>query len=70
MKFDEMPDEALLRFSDVSAICRRKRTKTYLDVKQGIFPAPVRIGRRSIAWRCGDIRAWLKSLGNQSASEE
>lgn len=28
-------------------------------VRAGSFPAPVRIGPRRIAWRRGDVEAWL-----------
>lgn len=31
-------------------------------VKDGSFPAPVKLSERITAWRAEDIRAWMKSL--------
>ena len=31
-------------------------------VKRGRFPAPVRLGYRTIAWRSCDVDAWFSSL--------
>jgi len=33
-------------------------------VKDGTFPAPVRISERVSAWRVEDIRAWMQSFSN------
>lgn len=30
--------------------------------KEGKFPQPVKIGKREIAWRRGDLMEWIKSL--------
>ena len=39
-----------------------KRTAVYDRVKRGIFPAPIDLGGRLIAWRSEDIDAWIDSL--------
>jgi len=31
-------------------------------VKAGVYPAPVKIGSRAVAWRAMDIEEWLNSL--------
>ena len=41
-----------------TALCR---SSLYAEIKQGRFPAPVRIGLRSVAWRSEDIDAWKKA---------
>ena len=66
VKFDDLPDDALISRPVVSAITCRQRTKLHCDVKRGIFPAPLKIGRNS-RWRVGDIRAYLQRLGQQAA---
>jgi len=30
-------------------------------VRDGSFPAPLRLGKRITAWRVGDVRAWLSA---------
>lgn len=34
----------------------------FAGVKAGIYPAPLRIGPRAVAWRARDIRAFVESL--------
>ncbi len=41
-----------------------KRSTIYLWIKQGKFPAPVRLGTRFSAWRVEDIREWIESRTN------
>ena len=33
----------------------------YLYVSKGKFPAPVRLGERSVGWRLSDVQGWLDS---------
>lgn len=33
----------------------------YDQVKAGTFPAPVRLGKKAVAWRRADVDAWLAS---------
>lgn len=30
-------------------------------VREGLFPKPYRIGRKAVAWKVGEIRAWMKT---------
>ena len=42
-------------------ITGKSRSSIYRDIKAGLFPAPVLIGQRSVAWRSSDIEVWLSS---------
>lgn len=44
-----------------SGITGKSRSSIYRDIKAGLFPAPVQIGQRAVAWRSSDIEAWLSS---------
>jgi predicted DNA-binding transcriptional regulator AlpA len=68
IKFEDLPDEALLRLrqmlslhlvpysaSTVWRLCRRKN-----------FPPPIRVSPGVTAWKVGDIRAYLGNLGKRS----
>lgn len=33
-------------------------------VKDGTFPAPVKLSERVTAWRVEDVRAWMQSFSN------
>ncbi|MFW5804358.1 MAG: helix-turn-helix transcriptional regulator [bacterium] len=54
-------NERLVRLSEFLPklpICR----STFLNgVKKGVYPAPVKIGERAVAWRLGDIKNLLKN---------
>jgi prophage regulatory protein len=38
-----------------------RKTTIYDLIKRGLFPAPIRLGLRSVGWRQGDIEGWLAS---------
>jgi prophage regulatory protein len=53
--------ETLLTFSEVVArIGNASRASLWRWIRDGIFPAPVKIGLRRIAWRESEITSWLK----------
>lgn len=52
----------LMRLPDVmreTALCR---SSIYAAISEGRFPAPVRIGKRAVAWRQEEIDAWKAKL--------
>lgn len=36
------------------------RSTIYAMIGDGLFPAPVRIGKRAVAWREEDLEIWAK----------
>lgn len=61
------PTDRLMRLPEVVEIVRRSRTSIYYDVKAGLFPEPLRIGARAIAWRERDIQKWIETRENGGA---
>lgn len=66
--FDELPDSALLRESQL--VPKRKGMPALLPisaptlwrmVKAGDFPAPIKLTGRITAWRAGEVRNWLNT---------
>lgn len=53
------PNDPLLRIAEVRALTRRSTSRIYADMNAGIFPRPIRIGMRAVAWRQSDLTAWL-----------
>lgn len=54
---------------DIPALIPIGRTSWYAGIKNGIYPAPVRLGgpnSRSVAWRVEDIRELLDALGEMA----
>ena len=57
-----------LRLPAVIALVGKSRTAIYRDIQSGIFPAPIRIGARSVAWDSTAIEAWQQGRINASIS--
>lgn len=51
--------EELLSGARVVRLTGRSRAALYRDVAAGVFPAPIKTGRRSVAWRASDLRQWI-----------
>jgi len=53
--------EKLIRLPEVLRLTGAKQSWTYLLIKKGDFPAPVRLGARAVAWRESEVLAWIAS---------
>jgi len=53
------PNERILRIRDVLYRTGLSRSVFYLHVKDGTFPAPIKIGKRSVGWAEGQVQAWI-----------
>ena len=56
------PAESLLRLPQVEAVVGLKKSKIYSLLQAGQFPAPVRLGPRSVRWKGSAVRAWIDGL--------
>jgi predicted DNA-binding transcriptional regulator AlpA len=55
--------QRLLRLAEVSAMVGLRRSAIYKYVAEGRFPAPMKVGERSVRWRLADVMAWRASVG-------
>ena len=53
--------ERLLRRQEVEQLVRLRKTALYDWIARGLFPRPVLVGNRSVAWRASDIDKWISS---------
>lgn len=53
--------DGYLRLEDVLIVYPVSRSAWYEGIKQGIYPAPVPLGRRSVGWSRAVIRALVES---------
>ena len=56
------PFMGLLRLPKVLEIIPVSRSSWWAGIKQGRYPAPVRLSARAVAWESEDIKALLDSL--------
>ena len=61
MTIAEVPADHLIRSARLAPSLGIGRTTLWRWVKEGVFPAPVRLSGRVTAWRVGDVREWLQS---------
>ncbi len=52
--------DPFLRLEQVLAVFPISSSSWYQGVKDGIYPAPVKIGPRASAWRTSDIKALME----------
>jgi predicted DNA-binding transcriptional regulator AlpA len=65
--FDKLPDSALVRLPIVQKVLPYSRTTIWRWVKNGTLPAPLKMpGSHCVAWRVGDIRRVLASIGQRA----
>jgi prophage regulatory protein len=55
--------QRLLRLAEVSTMIGLKRSSIYRYVADGQFPAPIKVGERSVRWKLADVLAWRASIG-------
>jgi prophage regulatory protein len=57
-----MPDRPHLeRLPAVLARTGKSRSQLYADIKAGLFPHPLKIGGRAVAWLSSEIDAWCEA---------
>jgi len=59
-----LPSEGFVRLPTVLAVLPISRSSLYDGIKQGKYPAPVKLSTRTSAWKVEDIRLLIKTLGH------
>ena len=59
---DQTTPRRLIRFPEVMERTSKSRASIYVDIDRGIFPTPVKLGPRSVAFFEDEIDAWLANL--------
>ena len=56
-----MAETILLRMYQVENATGLKKSALYQRIKDGSFPAAVRLGPKSVAWKSNEIQEWIES---------
>ncbi len=62
---NHISNEGYLRLPQVLELLPVAKSKFYSGVKAGIYPKPVKIGKRISAWRVSEIRELLAKISEQ-----
>lgn len=60
-----LPETGFLRLSAILKIIPIGKSTWWQGVKDGRFPKPVKLGKRTTAWRVEDIKALIEKHSNQ-----
>jgi prophage regulatory protein len=58
--------EQLLRWKELREIIPLSRSSVWRQIQAGVFPAPLRIGKRAKCWRRSAIDAWIADRAAES----
>ena len=56
-----MGEERFIRLGEVLATCGKSRSSVYVSIKEGTFPAPVKLQGRSSAWLRSEVLRWMQA---------
>ena len=62
------PPSNLLRVEEVLRLIPVSRASLYAGIRKGLYPKPVKIGPRSVAWRADAIAKTINEFGASSSS--
>jgi prophage regulatory protein len=68
MSVRSLPEIGFLRLPDVLRHIPVSRSAWWAGIQNGRFPAPVKLGPRTTAWRVEDVRALIDQLGRPGQS--
>lgn len=58
-RFEDLPDEAILRLPEVIALVGLSRSSIYDLIARNRFPAQQKLTAYAAGWRVGAVRRWL-----------
>jgi len=63
---DTQLNEAIgfMRLQTVLNLIPISKTSFYAGVREGLYPAPIKIGKRTSVWRVSDIHQLIEDLGS------
>lgn len=60
----QMMNNNILSIKDMCRKVNRNRTTLWKWVNEGLFPQPIKMGRRTLGWREVDFNNWLIEQSN------
>lgn len=57
----KVQEERFIRLNEVLTICGKSRSSLYEAIKEGKFPAPIKLQGRSSAWVRSEIQQWIQA---------
>jgi len=61
-KLSNSLNDPLIKLPKVIEITGVSRSSIYAGIKNQSFPAPLKTGKRAVAWKSSQIQSWIDSL--------
>ncbi len=65
-----LPPTGFLRLPQVLALIPVSKSTWWEGCKNGIFPKPITLGKRTTVWRVEDIVVYIQSVGGEVNTKE
>lgn len=62
-----LPAHGFLRLPQVLAVFPVSKTSWYRGIENGVYPQPVQLSARTVAWRVDDIRSLIERTSGKAA---
>ena len=56
-------NDSFLRLAEVLTVIRISKSSWYLGIQQGLYPPPLRLGKRTSVWRRSQIEQLIAQVG-------
>lgn len=66
----DIPVNGFMRLSAILRIIPIGKSTWWAGVKSGRFPRPVKLGPRTTAWRCEDVRELVLQFGSVQSGRD
>lgn len=63
------PVDRFLKLEAVMEITSWGKTAIYKNVKEGSFPAPVKLDARRVAWSSSSVAAWVEAKKSETRGQ-
>lgn len=60
--------DTILRLPEVKSRTGLSRSSIYIYIKKGLFPAPMKLGLRSVGWFESEIQNWIMSKRKEESN--
>ena len=65
-----LPETGFIRIPEIIKLIPIGKSSWWAGVKSGRYPKPVKLGKRTTAWRVEEIRNLISTLNNEGGNYE
>lgn len=59
---EDIANLRMMKVNEVTYLTGLSKSSLYQKIRNKEFPAPIKLGKRSVAWRVAEIQSYLENL--------